>query len=83
MTNREWLNTLSNEDFAKWAAEPNVDPFELKKVKGKFVVDKINDPLYPRLRQILLESTYSFYSLIEWLSKERFDRSKAELEVDE
>ena len=31
MTNREWLNTLSNEDFVKWCFDEEVIDFETLK----------------------------------------------------
>lgn len=83
MTNREWLNTLTDEQFAEWAVINNPMPFTIEKICGGFKITEIPDKLYPRLQEIKANSTSSFYALIEWLKKEHFDWAKAEISVEE
>ena len=67
MTNREWLATLSDEDFAAWLLQDEVIDF----------THTIDNHIYetkqpsPRMRTIALLSTDSSKAIEEWLKKER------------
>ena len=61
MTNREWLNSLSYEDFVTWLTGPtewDVDAVEYK------------EP-HPRLEYLKHASTNFYSSFLDWLKKER------------
>lgn len=79
MTNREWLNTLTNEEFAEWSVGSPV-PMEFEKVNDSWKVKSITDKLYPRLSEIKVSYASSKAGLLEWLEKEHFDWSKAEID---
>ena len=61
MTNREWLNSLSDDDFAIWCIEAEEFNSEATKFKQPT----------PRLHQIRFSYTSSLYGLKEWLKQER------------
>ena len=70
MTNRQWLNTLTNEELAHWILDKESSLCADKK-SGKMYYDNLS----PRLREV-----YAFYNdavlrLIEWLDEERVDYS--------
>jgi len=70
MTNREWLATLTDEEFADWALFDPV-PFSFRKnEEGKYVLDSKPDKVYPRLNELRRRYTSSFQGLIEWLGQE-------------
>ena len=66
MTNREWLNSLSDDDFAVWCIEGE---------EFNFQTTKCEQPT-PRLYTIRVSYTSSLYGLKEWLKQERtyYDR---------
>ena len=69
MTNREWLNSLSNEDFIKWLynhEEPT--PYEYE---GNTFY-KCEQPT-PKLETIARGSTHTRMALKKWLDEERKD----------
>ena len=61
MTNREWLNTLSDEDFAKWCIE--ADKWDVN--TGIF------EHPFPRLESIKFSNISSIDGLLKWLKEER------------
>jgi len=61
MTNRDWVNSLSDEDFVKWCLDR--DFWDSEK-------SNLSDP-HPRLETIKFSYTSSRYGLLDWLSKER------------
>ena len=61
MTNREWLSTLSDEDFAKWCIFGN----EINLNNGT-----VKEP-FPRLESIKRGCTSSYDGVLEWLKEER------------
>lgn len=68
MTNREWLNTLSNEDFAKWCLKEETVRHIFDKSKN--ISYEINEPT-PKLETIRKEYTSSYDGLLKWLNEER------------
>lgn len=66
MTNREWLNSLSDDDFAVWCLEGDVFNYETTKC----------EPPTPRLYTIRISNTSSLYGLKEWLKQERLEDDK-------
>lgn len=64
MTNREWLNSLSNENFMRWLFE-----------KSGFVIFKDGKwyckEYYPTRYDICNSSTHSYDALEKWLEEER------------
>ena len=63
MTNREWLNSLSNEDFIKWCLDPEVVDFKTLKSENPS----------PRLESIKYRYTSSRHGLLDWLNEERVE----------
>ena len=61
MTNREWLNTLSDEDFAKWCVSEEQTDYNTMEVYQPC----------PRLNTIKFWSTSSYDGLLKWLKEER------------
>ena len=61
MTNREWLNSLSNEDFANWCVSAELHDYETNTFKQPS----------PKLDTIKYSYTQSEAGLIEWLGQER------------
>lgn len=68
MTNREWLNTLSNEDFAEWCLKE--EKIYLAPNKSGAASCIIIEPT-PKLETIRKEYTSSYDGLLKWLNKER------------
>lgn len=62
MTNREWLNTLPDEDFASWCCNP--DNF----VAGEFIEPS------PKLDTIKFSYNSSYEGLKLWLGEERIEK---------
>ena len=74
MTNREWLNSLSNENFMFWLYEKTGIKY--------FKDDKLYCfEYYPTKHDITAASTHSQLALQEWLDKER-DETGLVIEVD-
>lgn len=61
MTNREWLSTLSDEDFAIWCIFG--DEIDLKN-------DIVKQP-FPRLESLKRGYTSSYDGVLEWLKEKR------------
>ena len=61
MTNREWLNSLSDDDFAVWCIEGDVFNFKTTKCEQ------------PTPRLITVYKTTDLYGLKEWLKQERLE----------
>ena len=68
MTNREWLNTLSDEDFVKWCLAEGNMVFDFAKNDYE-----IMQP-YPTLHTIKYSFTSSYDALLKWLGEERYDK---------
>lgn len=67
MTNREWLQSLSDEDFAKWCINKGGGWFNPQTKKNEYF------PPYPTLHYIRSGSTSSYDALLKWLGEERHD----------
>lgn len=61
MTNREWVNSLSNEDFVTWLVGP---------IEWDSKMEEYKEP-HPRLEYLKRTNTNFFSSFQEWLKKER------------
>lgn len=61
MTNREWLNSLSDEDFATWLTMPS--QYDCKE-------QRYNEP-HPRLAYLKNAYTNFYCILLKWLAEER------------
>ena len=59
MTNREWLNSLSNEDFVKWLLDGEI-----------WNGSQFEEP-YPKLETLKYQATQADKHLIEWLKQEK------------
>lgn len=66
MTNREWLNSLSDEDFAKWCVSKEVDTL----VYYDLPCVRFDEPT-PRLDTLKGLFTSSSAGLLKWLKEER------------
>ena len=67
MTNREWLNTLSDEDFTKWCLYEAQNFFNRKTNEYDIVQP------YPTLHTIKISFTSSYDGLLKWLNEERIE----------
>ena len=68
MTNREWLNSLSNEDFVEWLFE--IDKLDLNKTDdGKWDVKVIG--LYPHFQNMIGNTIDAKLTISLWLEEER------------
>ena len=65
MNNREWLATLSNDDFAKWCCTQEEVAFGYEP----------KEPT-PRLDTIKYRYSSSYLGLLKWLSEERWDSNE-------
>ena len=63
MTNREWLATLTDDEFVDWCLGKDFIDFNTFLPIG----------LYPHLENITSSYTSSFYGLLEWLKQERVE----------
>lgn len=70
MTNREWLSTLSDEDFARWCFWKNSFSYTVDAENGDIQVEKISE-FSPTLYEASNNSTYAELSLVEWLKQDR------------
>ncbi len=73
MTNREWLNTLTDEEFAKWCIIDHFCRFkqiEATLESGEKVI--IDVPEQETLREIASRNTSSLDGVLTWLKKERY-----------
>ena len=76
MTNREWLNTLTNAELSSWLCETSeIIGYEPKIVKidnePKNMLVAQFDNLYPRLRDLVGRYSSSYLGIEKWLSEER------------
>ena len=76
MTNREWLNSLSNEELASWLCETSAIigyGIKIVKVNNESKEMKIAqfDNLYPRFHDLIYQYTNTHLGINEWLNKER------------
>lgn len=61
MTNREWLETLTDEEFVEWLLnEHSLDWSTMKPRK-----------VSPTLREVMVVATSSSWAIKEWLKEER------------
>lgn len=68
MTNREWINSLSDDDFVKWSCAQITPP---RIVDGKVFYDK----LHPTLREVTSRFVPGDLGLLKWLKEDRIDYS--------
>ena len=61
MTNRQWLETLSDEELAEWATGGDEWDIENNKPIG----------LYPHRRDIEYQYNSSYFGILTWLKEER------------
>lgn len=73
MTNKEWLNSLSSEDFAEWCCGLDAIDYNTGKPIG----------IYPHLETIKRSYTSSQGGLEEWLDEKTLYRGPEELNFDE
>ena len=72
MTNRQWLESLSDEDLVEWMlADPVAMEFVNK--NGKWVVVGEIDKLAPRLQELIRTSNSSRHGVLNWLRAEHKD----------
>lgn len=65
MTNREWLNSLSNKELAEWLCDCYQTEIETNLPGNpKF-------PIFLGISQLKSQYTCSFYGIKEWLEQER------------
>ena len=61
MTNREWINSLTDEEFADWATGEDAWDYQSMRPFG----------LYPHRRNIESQTTSSYHGILFWLRQER------------
>ena len=76
MTNREWLETLSNEDLARWMCEEASIQIGWKEIEqnGEIFQMAEFDSLSPRLLEITRLYTQSIKGIEKWLGEEHYDK---------
>lgn len=76
MTNREWLETLTNEDLAKWMTEQasEIVGWETIIVEGNSIEIAKFDYLCPRLAEIKGLYSSAESGLEKWLREEHYDK---------
>ena len=67
MTNREWLRTLSDEEFTKWCLHEEYGNFDFQ--KNTYIREQPS----PRLETLKFTSTSSYNALLKWLKEERIE----------
>lgn len=65
MTNREWLNTLTDEEFTDWLINDEYANGEV--IDG---IMQMTQPS-PKLKTLKWSYTISYSGVLEWLGKER------------
>ena len=68
MTNREWLNSLSNEDFVEWLF--GADAFDIKETNDKTYDVKVIG-LYPHFQNMIGNTIDAKLTISLWLEEER------------
>lgn len=68
MTNREWLATLSNEDFVNWIYAEKSIFYDHRALK---VVEKA--VYYPTLTEVTMGWNHYSGRMLQWLNEERKD----------
>ena len=71
MTNREWLNTLTDQEFAEWCIIDHY--YRFKQVEGTLENGEkvmIDVPEMNTLREIASTNTSSLGGVLAWLKKE-------------
>lgn len=63
MTNREWLNTLTDEEFADWCTDVDVYDF----VKGKYV------GIHPHRANIVRMCNSGYCGILGWLKEDKIN----------
>lgn len=72
MTNREWLATLSDEDFIFWMTEHRGCESDWNTETGIYEIVSVY-PFYPTKYEICAFHTNSNTRLLEWFKEERKD----------
>ena len=67
MTNREWLNNLSNEDLVKWLYVEHTRTFDPQTLEEIVFMPECS----PSLHEITVQWTSAEYGLLKWLEEER------------
>ena len=70
MTNREWLNTLTNDELTEGMLVISKPVYYEKGEDGVWYMGCSPDKLYSRLSDIILNTSQSISALREWLDKE-------------
>ena len=72
MTNREWLNTLTDQEFAEWCIIDHYYRFKQVEATLESTGEKvmIDVPEYETLREISSNNTSSLGGVLSWLKKE-------------
>lgn len=74
MTNREWIQSLTNEELAKWLCETQSQLIGWKETTlatGDRMQLAEYDRLYPRLHELTSRYSDSTLGLAQWLGEER------------
>lgn len=72
MTNREWLNTLTDEEFAEWCIVDHFYRFKRTEAtleSGKKIIVEVAEQ--ETLREIASSNISSIAGVLTWLKKER------------
>lgn len=71
MTNREWLATLTDEEFAEWATHGESINLDCLVDEELYICKQPT----PKLETIKYSDTSSYYGLLKWLKEERILKS--------
>ena len=72
MTNREWLNSLSNEDLVSWIYAEGTMTFNIKTMQYKIYAPNYS----PCLAEIVAGAISNRLCLKKWLDEERIEYEK-------
>lgn len=72
MTNREWLSTLTDEEFVMWMSVSVSESYTIDNDGNRYYLTPPM-PWTPTAKEVVRDSTNAVLRMIKWLSEERID----------